>query len=122
MASYLLRSIIDPILPWDIDEQETSRYNKILIVLLVLSLILSIIIPFIEIEKPDRNKRTTIPPRLVKMVLEQKKKEVQSETLFVWSIANTKMQENLFVQSLQKHNLEKTAACLQGIVEVTPIK
>ena len=77
MASYLLRSIIDPILPWDIDEQESSRYNKILIVLLVLSLILSIIIPYIEVEKPDRNKRTTIPPRLVKMVLEQKKKEVK---------------------------------------------
>ncbi|MCW8880621.1 MAG: AgmX/PglI C-terminal domain-containing protein [Kangiellaceae bacterium] len=77
MASYLLRSIVDPILPWDTDEQENARYNKILIALIVLSLILSIIIPYIEIEKSDRNKRTTIPPRLVKMVLEQKKKEVK---------------------------------------------
>ncbi len=77
MASYLLRSLIDPILPWDVDEQENKRFRNILLTLLLLSIILSLIIPFIEIEKPDRNKRVSIPPRLVKMVLEQKKKEVK---------------------------------------------
>ncbi|WP_196138299.1 AgmX/PglI C-terminal domain-containing protein [Aliikangiella sp. G2MR2-5] len=77
MASYLFRSVYDPILPWDVDEQESSRYRKILVVLLVLSLLFSIAVPFIEVEKPDRNRQTTIPPRLVKMVLEQKKKEVK---------------------------------------------
>ena len=77
MASYLLRSIVDPILPWDIDEQENNRYRNILVTLLILSLLLSIMIPYIEVEKPDRNRTTSIPPRLVKMVLEQKKKEVK---------------------------------------------
>jgi len=77
MASYLLRSLVDPILPWDVDEAESNRYITILVVLLVLSIALSVVIPFIEVEKPDRDKRTSIPPRLVKMVLEQKKKEVK---------------------------------------------
>jgi outer membrane biosynthesis protein TonB len=76
MASYLLRPIVNPILPWEKDEQETSRFNRILVAILFFTLILSAIIPFITIEKPDRSKPTSIPPRLVKMVLEQKKKEV----------------------------------------------
>ncbi|TQV77082.1 AgmX/PglI C-terminal domain-containing protein [Aliikangiella marina] len=73
MASYLLRSVVNPILPWEKDQEETSRYYRILVALLVASLILSIIIPFLEVEKPDRNRATSIPPRLVKMVLEQKR-------------------------------------------------
>ncbi len=73
MASYLLRPLVDPILPWDTDENEVKRFNRILIVILVTTIIISFIIPFLEISKPDRVKATSIPPRLVKMVLEQKK-------------------------------------------------
>lgn len=72
MASYLLRSAVTPILPWESDPEESRRFKRILVSLLVACLLLSIIIPFIPIEKP-RNRQTTIPPRLVKMVLEQKK-------------------------------------------------
>lgn len=73
MTSYLLRPVVDPILPWEKDKKETERFYRILISLLVVALLFSIIIPLLEIEKPDRTKRTSIPPRLVKMVLEQKK-------------------------------------------------
>lgn len=72
MASYLLRPIINPVLPWEKDEQESSRFNRIVLLFLAVALLLSAIIPFLEVEKPNR-KTTTIPPRLVKMVLEQKK-------------------------------------------------
>jgi periplasmic protein TonB len=76
MASYLLRPIVNPILPWEKDEQETARFNRILIAILAFTLILSAVIPFLTVDKPDRTKPTSIPPRLVKMVLQQKKKEV----------------------------------------------
>jgi len=73
MATYLLRTVVNPILPWERDPEETGRFHRILITLLVVSILLSAIIPFLEVEKPDRNRATSIPPRLVKMVLEQKK-------------------------------------------------
>lgn len=72
MASYLLRPVINPVLPWEKDEQESARFKRIVIIFLAAALLLSAIIPFLEVEKPNR-KTTTIPPRLVKMVLEQKK-------------------------------------------------
>ena len=77
MASYLLRPVVNPILPWEKDQEENARFQRILVIFLVVTLLLSAIIPFLEVEKPDRNARATIPPRLVKMVLEQKKKEVK---------------------------------------------
>ncbi|MET1253655.1 AgmX/PglI C-terminal domain-containing protein [Aliikangiella maris] len=73
MASYLLTTSVTPILPWESDPQESQRFRRILISLLVASILLSLIIPFIPLEKPDRNRQTSIPPRLVKIVLEQKK-------------------------------------------------
>jgi len=72
MSSYSMRSLLNPILPWEQDQEETSRFKKILLIFLGFSLIFSIIIPLIEIKKPER-KKTTIPPRLVKMILEKKK-------------------------------------------------
>ncbi len=73
MASYLMRPVVNPILPWEVDEQESSRFYRILMTLLLVSVLLSAIIPFLEVTKPDRNRKVSIPPRLVKMVLEQKK-------------------------------------------------
>lgn len=73
MASYLLRPVIDPILPWEVDSIENSRFKRILASLLIASLIISIIVPFLPVNKLDRSRTASIPPRLVKMVLEQKK-------------------------------------------------
>lgn len=72
MASYLLRSIVNPILPWDKDEEESSRFTKILLTGLGLAILLIVILEIIDIEQP-KHKRTVIPERLVKIVLEKKK-------------------------------------------------
>ena len=72
MASFLQTSF-DPVLPWEKDPQEVSRFLKILSACLLFAILVTSIVPFLEPATLDRTKRTTIPPRLVKMVLEQKK-------------------------------------------------
>ncbi|MGX5173755.1 AgmX/PglI C-terminal domain-containing protein [Aliikangiella sp. IMCC44653] len=76
MASYLNSSMLTPILPWENDEVESSRFFRILLVLLIVSILFGAVVPFIDVVKPDRDRAASIPPRLVKMVLE-KKKEVK---------------------------------------------
>lgn len=73
MAAYLERTLLDPLLPWDIDPIERARFKRILLIGLVLSLVFSIAVPLLTVEKPSRLKVSAIPPRLVKMVLAQKK-------------------------------------------------
>lgn len=63
----------DPILPWEKNNEEVSRFIKVLVVCLAFAILVTSIVPFLTVAQLDRNKRTTIPPRLVKMVLEQKK-------------------------------------------------
>jgi len=63
----------DPILPWEKSPEEVSRFLKILVACIAFAVLVTSIVPFLTVEKLDRTKRTTIPPRLVKMVLEQKK-------------------------------------------------
>lgn len=72
MSSYSMRTLLNPILPWESDQEESSRFKKILLIFIGISILFSIAIPLIEIKKPERQK-TTIPPRLVKMILEKKK-------------------------------------------------
>ena len=63
----------DPILPWEKNPEEASRFIKILIGCIAFAVLVTSIVPFLTVDTLDRTKRTTIPPRLVKMVLEQKK-------------------------------------------------
>ncbi len=63
----------DPILPWEKKPEETNRFLKLIISAIVISMLISSIVPFLTVKKLDRMKTTTIPPRLVKMILEQKK-------------------------------------------------
>ena len=72
MAS-TLNMTFDPVLPWEKNPEEVNRFLKILAACLAFAILVTSIIPFLEVEEIDRTKRTTIPPRLVKMVLEQKK-------------------------------------------------
>jgi len=72
MATYSSMSF-DPILPWEKNPEEVSRFTKILVGCLLFAILVTSIVPFLTVEELDRTKRTTIPPRLVKMVLEQKK-------------------------------------------------
>jgi len=73
MSGLIYRSMLEPMLPWDNDPQESSRFRKLSLGFLIAALLLSIVFALIEVPKPDRTKRVSIPPRLMKMVLEQKK-------------------------------------------------
>jgi len=72
MASYL-NMTFDPVLPWEKNPEEVNRFIKILVACIAFAILVTSIVPFLEVPELDRTKRTTIPPRLVKMVLEQKK-------------------------------------------------
>jgi len=72
MASYSSMTF-DPILPWEKSPEEASRFIKILVACIAFAVLVTSIVPFLTVDKLDRTKRTSIPPRLVKMVLEQKK-------------------------------------------------
>lgn len=72
MANYR-NMAFDPILPWEPNSEEISRFIKILVGCLLFAILITSIVPFLTPKTIDRTKPTTIPPRLVKMVLEQKK-------------------------------------------------
>ena len=67
---------LTPILPWDILPEEKSRFKKLTIGILLLTLLLSIIISWIELPERDPRERAVVPERLVKLVIEQKEKPV----------------------------------------------
>jgi periplasmic protein TonB len=76
MASYQ-RISFDPKLPWEKNSEEINRFLVILAACLAFAILVTSVFPYLTVPKLDRAKATTIPPRLVKMVLEQKKKIVE---------------------------------------------
>lgn len=63
---------VEMMLAWEQPEQESKRFRKIVISILIFCLVFGVIIPWIDVPKDVRviNK---VPDRLVKLVLEQKK-------------------------------------------------
>ena len=59
-------------LPWSLSPEENHRFRKIMIVVAVITVILSIVVPYLPVEKPDRKKAEEIPPRFAKLILEKK--------------------------------------------------
>lgn len=59
-------------LPWSSIEQDNKRYWRVLGVLLVPLLILSIVIPLIDVPEPEREELERLPPQLAKVVLQKK--------------------------------------------------
>jgi len=72
MASYP-NMRFDPVLPWEKNPEETNRFIKVLAACILFAILVTSVVPFLTVQKLDRAKATSIPPRLVKMVLEQKK-------------------------------------------------
>ncbi|MFQ5935972.1 MAG: TonB family protein [Acidiferrobacterales bacterium] len=62
-----------PFLPWTTSEEEKRRLRRILIWVFALCLVFGIVMPFLPVPEIDREKARTLPPRLAKLVLEQKK-------------------------------------------------
>lgn len=59
-------------LPWTRLPDEQKRFNTILIVVLLISLLCSVAIPFIKVPEPERKKVEELPPRLAKLIIEKK--------------------------------------------------
>lgn len=63
-----------PELPWAISEEEERRFKKILRRVSIFFLVFALVMPFLPVPEPDRDKVEAIPPRLAKLILERKKK------------------------------------------------
>lgn len=61
------------ILPWTRVEEEDRRLRNIMVAALALSLVASLIIPFIPVPKEDRQKTQPLPPRLAQLMMEKQK-------------------------------------------------
>lgn len=61
------------ILPWTRLEADEGRLRKILIILLAVSFLLGVVIPWIPVPKDERGKIEKLPPRLAQLVLEKQK-------------------------------------------------
>lgn len=58
-------------LPWSSAGQDSNRFYKILLILLVPFLILSIAIPLIDVPEPERSELEELPPQLARVQLEE---------------------------------------------------
>ncbi len=60
-------------LPYWLDSSaEERRYNIILSAVLLISLLISVIIPIISVDQPEQTRADAIPPRLAKLVLQRR--------------------------------------------------
>lgn len=59
-------------LPWSASDADNWRLLQILLILFIPFLILSILIPFINVPEPTREELEKVPPQLAKVVLEKK--------------------------------------------------
>jgi TonB family protein len=60
-------------LPWSTLDQDERRFYLITSTVLLIALLLGLIIPMIELPEKERFKKQSLPPRLARLVLEQKK-------------------------------------------------
>jgi protein TonB len=60
-------------LPWVSPEEDRERFRKILIAVLIAFLLLAILIPLLPVPERERSQAEDVPPRLAKLMIEQKK-------------------------------------------------
>lgn len=58
------------LLPWNISEDEEERFRRILRRVLIAYLLISLLVPWLPVPKPDRAKDEELPPRFAKLLLE----------------------------------------------------
>lgn len=61
-----------PVLPWNTHDADERRFYMITGVVLIIAFLLGTIIPMINLPEKERFKRQTLPPRLARLILEQK--------------------------------------------------
>lgn len=60
-------------LPWSTLDRDERRFYVITISVLLLAILFGTIVPMIQLPEKERFKKETLPPRLAKLILEQKK-------------------------------------------------
>lgn len=58
-------------LPWSSSEEDDSRFTRIVRILLVITVVLAIAIPFIPVPEITREEKEKLPPQLARVVLEK---------------------------------------------------
>lgn len=61
------------VLPWTAIPEEDARLKRNMLVSLVLAVIFGIVVPFLPVQKIDRNRVEELPPRLAQLVVEKHK-------------------------------------------------
>ena len=59
-------------LPWNTGTNQEKKYHRLLGIVFAVVLVLSLVWPFIPTPEPDPNEVIVIPPRIAKLLLEQK--------------------------------------------------
>jgi periplasmic protein TonB len=62
-----------PMLPWNTQDADEQRFYLITIIVLLIALLFGGLIPIIDLPEKERFKKQTLPPRLARLILEQKK-------------------------------------------------
>lgn len=60
-------------LPWSTLDADERRFYLIAIIVLLIALLLGLLIPIIDLPPKERFKKQSLPPRLAKLILEQRK-------------------------------------------------
>ncbi len=60
-------------LPWSTLDKDERRFYLITAIVLLIALLLGTIVPVIDLPEKERFKKQTLPPRLARLILEQKK-------------------------------------------------
>ncbi|MCG7897389.1 MAG: TonB family protein [Candidatus Thiodiazotropha weberae] len=59
-------------LPWNNTSADERRFHLIIVSALMIALILGLLVPMIQLPEKERFKKQTLPPRLARLILEQK--------------------------------------------------
>jgi TonB family protein len=60
-------------LPWSTLDKDERRFYLIAVIVLFISLLLGMLVPMIDLPPKERFKKQSLPPRLAKLILEQRK-------------------------------------------------
>ena len=61
-----------PQLPWSTLDADERRFYLITTTVLLIALLLGLLVPMIDLPEKERFKKQTLPPRLARLILEQK--------------------------------------------------
>jgi TonB family protein len=62
-----------PLLPWSNLDRDDRRFYTITTTVMFIALLLGLIVPLIDLPEKERFKKQSLPPRLARLILEQKK-------------------------------------------------